>query len=290
MKSLDLVKLNPLMELTSGIPEIRVGLIDGPVATNLPDISSENVLGIQENNSGICSQKESTACQHGTFVAGILFAKRTSPAPAICPGCTLLLRPIFLENISGNRQMPSASALELAEAISDCVAAGTHVINMSVYLSQSSPKGIQELEKALNQTVKSGVIVVAAAGNQGTIGSTPITRHNWVVPVAACDLQGRLLSYSNFGSSIGRGGLRAPGDEVTSLGVDGKTLVLGGTSAAAPFVTGTVALLWSEFPNATAADIKLAITKARATRRKAIIPNLLDAWNAYQIMKTTLRK
>ena len=186
--------------------------------------------------------------------------------------------------------MPSASALELAEAISDCVVAGAHVINMSVYLSQHSPKGVHELEEALNQTVKRGVIVVAAAGNQGTIGSTPITRHNWVVPVAACDLQGRPLSYSNFGSSIGRGGLRAPGDGVNSLGADGKTLVLGGTSAAAPFVTGTVALLWSEFPNATAANIKLAITKARATRRKAIIPNLLDAWNAYKIMKTTLRK
>ena len=186
--------------------------------------------------------------------------------------------------------MPSASALELAEAITDCVNAGAHVINMSVYLSQHSPKGIHELENTLNLTVKRGVIVIAAAGNQGTIGSTPITRHNWVIPVAACDLQGRSLGYSNLGSSIGRGGLRAPGDGVTSLGADGKTLVLGGTSAAAPFVTGTVALLCSEFPNATAADIKLALTKTRSTQRKSIIPNLLDAWYAYQIMKTTLRK
>lgn len=287
MKPLDVVKLTPLMELTSGIQGIRIGLIDGPVATSLPGISSENIREIPEKISGTCSQKSSTACQHGTFVAGILSAKRTSAAPAICPDCTLLLRPIFLENASGSRQMPSASALELAEAIIDCVTAGTHVINMSVYLSQRSAKGIHELENALNHAVKRGVIVVASAGNQGVIGSTTITRHNWVIPVAACDLQGRLLGYSNLGSSIGRQGVRAPGDGITSLGAGGKTLVLGGTSAAAPFVTGTVALLWSEFPNATAADIKLAVTKAHVTRRKAIIPNLLDAWNGYQIMKTT---
>ena len=93
------------------------------------------------------------------------------------------------------------------------------------------------------------------------------------------------MNHSNLGSSVGRRGLGAPGDGVTSLGPEGKPLTQGGTSAAAPFVTGAVALLWSEFPNATAAEIKLAIIQASGTRRTTVVPPLLDAWRAYQFIR-----
>ena len=57
------------------------------------------------------------------------------------------------------------------------------------------------------------------------------------------------MRYSNFGNSIGRRGLSAPGDGITSLrDADGNAPTFGGTSAAAPFVTGTIALLKSVFP------------------------------------------
>jgi subtilisin family serine protease len=126
------------------------------------------------------------------------------------------------------------------------------------------------------------VIVVAAAGNQGTLGSTAITSHPWVIPVAAYDLAGRPLGQSNLGNSIGRRGLGALGDRVTSLGTDGKPITLGGTSAAAPFVTGAIALLWSEFPDVPAGAMKLAVAGAYARRRTTVVPPLLDAWGAYQ--------
>jgi subtilisin family serine protease len=135
--------------------------------------------------------------------------------------------------------------------------------------------------------VRRGVIVVAAAGNQGTLGSSAITRHPWVIPVVACDLRGRPMNESNLGSSIGRRGLTAPGDAITSLSAEGQPLTLGGTSVAVPFVTGTVALLWSEFPAATAAQIKLAISQASAPRRASVVPPLLDAAAAYQILLTS---
>jgi len=125
---------------------------------------------------------------------------------------------------------------------------------------------------------------VAAAGNQGTVGSSAITRHAWVIPVAACDTEGNPLNESNLGRSIGRRGLSAPGANVTSLGTNGKPQTLGGTSAAAPFVTGAIGLLWSEFPAAPATQVKLAVTQAGMPRRGTIAPPVLDAWAAYQVM------
>ena len=173
--------------------------------------------------------------------------------------------------------MPNATPEELAEAIIDSVNAGARVINLSSALVRPSPEGEIELEEALNHAARRGVITVAAAGNQGTVGSSAINRHSWVIPVAACDAQGKPLRDSNLGSSIGRRGLSAPGENITSLGTNGKPQTLGGTSAAAPFVTGAIALLWSEFPSASAAQIKLAVTQACLARRGTIAPPVLDA-------------
>lgn len=271
------------MEVTSGAPEVMIGLIDGPVAIDHPELASDNIREISGKLSGTCSIANSVACIHGTFVAGILCAKRGSSAPAICPQCTLLVRPIFAETTVGNGQMPTANPEELATAISDTINAGAQVINLSAALAQPSTRGERELEQVLNHAAMRSVIVIAAAGNQGTVGSTSITRHPWVIPVAACDLQGRPLGYSNLGSSIGNRGWSAPGDNITSLGTDSKPHTFSGTSAAAPFVTGAIALLFSEFLNATAMEVKYALTQASA-QRHTIVPPLLNAWVVYQVM------
>ncbi len=272
------------MERATGSPEVKIGLIDGPVVTQHPDLAGERLHEIPGKNGATCTQANSTACLHGTFVAGILSAKRNSPAPAICPDCTLLIRPIFAETTSGREHMPSATPQELAAAIIECIDAGARVINLSLALAQPSIKGEQALEEALNQAIRRGVIMVAAAGNQGTLGSSAITRHPWVIPVVACDLAGRPMNELNLGGSIGRRGLSAPGDGVTSLGAEGQPLTLGGTSVAAPFVTGAIALLWSEFPTASAGQIKLAVTQAGAPRRASVVPPLLDAMAAFQAL------
>jgi subtilisin family serine protease len=286
----ELVKLTALMERTRGTPELKIGLIDGPVVAQHPYLAGAHIREIPGNNGATCTKVNSTSCLHGTFVAGILSAKRNSPAPAICPGCTLLIRPIFTETASGSEHLPSATPQELAAAIIECIYAGARIINLSLALVQPSTKGEQALEEALNQAVRRGVILVSAAGNQGTLGSSAITRHPWVIPVVACDLRGRPTGESNLGNSIGRRGLSAPGDGITSLGADGQSLKLGGTSVAVPFVTGTIALLWSEFPTASAAQIKLAVTQASTPRRASVVPPLLDAVAAYQILLTASTK
>jgi subtilisin family serine protease len=76
--------------------------------------------------------------------------------------------------------------------------------------------------------------------------------------------------------------LTAPGKNVVSLGTEDRPQTSGGTSAAAPFVTGAVALLRSEFPNASAAHIKLALRQGSGRRHRRIAPPLLNAWAAYQ--------
>lgn len=284
MGPLEMVKLTSLMQRTSGRAEIVIGLIDGPVAINHPDLLSKNIHEIPGPLRGACERADSLACMHGTFVAGILSAKRGSPAPAICPDCTLLVRPIFTEATPRNGQMPSATPEDLAEAIIDTVKAGARVLNLSAGLMQSPSKGQRHLEEALDYAASHRVLSVAAAGNQGMLGSTVITRHPGIIPVAACDLRGYPLHFSNLGSSIGKRGLSAPAEAIVSLGPEGKLHTWGGTSAAAPFVTGTIALLWSEFPRATSAEVRHAVTQAPSPRRVTIVPPLLDARGAYQAL------
>src|ERR1700722_4686190 len=286
MGPLDLVHLTPLMARTMGRAEIKIGLIDGPVTVDHPDLAGQNIHRIAGRETGICSVPSSVACLHGTFVAGMLSAKRGSIAAAICPGCTVMGRSICAVTGSTNGGRPSAMPEELASAIIDTVNAGARLINLSAAVIRPSARGERELEEALSYAGKRNVIVVVAAGNQGTVGSSVISRHPWSIPVAACNLQGRLMAESNLGSSIGKYGLLSPGDEITSLGTNGKPQASGGTSAAGPFFTGAAALLWSGFPGASATQIRLALMHAGGLRRRTIAPPLLDAWAAYAAMES----
>jgi subtilisin family serine protease len=285
MMPIDLVKLNGLMERTAGRSEVAVAVIDGPVATSNPDLPAVRTHEVSESGRGACTRADSAACKHGTFVAGILFAKRGSAAPAICPECTLIVRPIFDELTTWSDDVPSAAPHDLGEAILHCIDAGARVINVSAGLAQLSSSSNRSLVEALDHAAAREVIVVAAAGNQGSLGSTSITRHPWVIPVAAYDRSGRPMQSSNFGSSIGRRGLGAPGEGVTSLGVESEQATLTGTSAAAPFVTGAAALLLSEYPDAKAAEVRFALTHAQGSRRTNVVPPLLNAWAAYEAMR-----
>lgn len=284
MHALELTGLLSLMAITSGIPDIVIGLIDGPVAMNHPDLTHENLRFISAETQS-CISPDDIACRHGTFVAGILNAKRNSPAPAICPGCTLLVRPIFRESESGSGELPSTTPAELASAIIECIDHGARILNLSVALVAPSPEGDLKLKGALDYAMMRHVIVVAAAGNQGVIGASALTRHPWVIPVVACDHRGRPAAYSNISGLIGKRGLRAPGEKIASLGTDGECERFVGTSTAVPFVTGAIALIWSESPQLTAPEIKSAVTGGSMDQRRCLIPPLLNAWEAYQAIR-----
>jgi hypothetical protein len=266
-----LVKLPPLRALTGGRSDILVALVDGPVATDVAAFAGARLRPL--GREGSCTRSGSAACGHGTFVAGLL--------AGICGGCTLLIRPIFAEE---GGELPQATPEELADAVRECVAAGARVINLSVALRDAG-RAARVLEAALDEAAAAGVLVVAATGNQSQVGSSVLTRHPAVLPVAACGADGQPTGDTNLSRSLGERGLLAPGAGVDGIGGDGQPVTMGGTSVAAPFVSGTAALLWSLFPDARAADVRRALIGQSRPRR--LVPPLLDAWGAYQSLSKT---
>ncbi|MFI9786297.1 S8 family serine peptidase [Kitasatospora sp. NPDC051984] len=251
VRPLDLIGLGPLMARTAGRPEVAVGLLDGLVAVEQPAFAGRRlrILPGRPDAAGgsLCASAGDGPCVHGSFVAGVLSADRASPAPGICPDCTLLIRPIF----AGHRANPlaaragplSAPAEELAAAVVEAVDAGARVLNLSVAPERPSGSGHRELTAALDHAAAHDVLTVVAAGNQGRLGSSVLIRHPWTIPVVAYDTRNRPMDLSNLGSSIGTRGLGAPGRAVVHLNPGERPLALAGTSVAVPFVTGTLALL-----------------------------------------------
>ena len=270
------INVESLMARTEGRPEIGIALVDGPVAVDHSGLERARIQPI--GAAAACRISDSGSCIHGTFVAGILVAHRSSGAPAIAPGCTLLVRPIFGESTRGDEV--SATPRVTAEAIVEAVDAGARVINVSSGPAMPTTVDSAVLQQALNHAAQRGVIVVAAAGNQAAVASSVITRHHGVIPVVGYGNSGSPAAYTNVSASAGRRGVGAPGDSVTSLAAGGGLTTMGGTSFATAFVSGTLALLWSLIPGAHANELRNAL----ATRGSSVVPVMLDAARAYRTL------
>ena len=288
MDPLNQTGLQSLMNISSGDANIVIGIIDGPIDLNHPALEDSNIKTVRDSQVVACKNASSIACSHGTFIAGILCARRGLPAPAICPNCKIIFNPIFKEetDYTNNKNMmivPSITPEELANAIIETIDAGARIINLSLGLSSSSLTTYGKLQQAYDYALYRAVIIVVAAGNYGYIGNISLINHNWLIPVAACNEDGRFDRSSNFGPSIGNRGVMAPGINIKSTFPGGKYTHMSGTSVAAPFVTGSIALLWSIFPYASPSAIMYSITLGTSfKRRRSIVPPLLDigaAWN-----------
>jgi subtilisin family serine protease len=305
MDPLSLIRLRSLMNISGGSPDITIGLIDGPVDLNHPAFNGSTIRAVKDSQLAECKNAGSIACSHGTFIAGILCAKRGLSAPAICPSCTLLLRPIFTEqrrimknsnknnntNKSDTYLFPSSNPEDLSDAIIEIVNAGARIINLSLGLSTSSLVTYPELQEAYDYARQHGTIIIAASGNQGNIGSISLLHNQWIIPVAACDEYGHLDPMSNFGPSVGGRGLMAPGINVTSTSSGGGYVKMSGTSFAAPFVTGVLALLWSVFPTASPAQLVRSIRVGSSHHlHRSIMPPLLNVETVYHLLESITKK
>lgn len=277
----DLVRLRPLMASGTGSAEVVVAVIDGPVAAHpdLPALSGTAGPGPHE----VPGSRETTAAAHATFVAGVLVARRGSSAPAICPGCTMLVDPV----LDGAAPVPVS---RMAAAVARCVDRGAWIINLSVSTAAPAARTERELTVALDYAMRRHRLVVAATGNQAALGGSALTAHPWVIPVAGFTRRGLPMAESNLGASVGRRGLGGPGEGVTSTAPGGGYVRGGGTSVAAAFVTGALALLWSAFPHAPGALVRaVAVGTSRSGRRPSVVPPLLNADAAYRALAVAAR-
>lgn len=269
------IRAETLLARTAGQPQIAIGLIDGPVDRRHPDLSALDIRGATEHGSVTCQRTRSEACQHGTFVAGILAAKRGSPAPAIAPQCRVISHVLFCES-DKVEQCPLVTPGQLADALLEILGQGVRIVNLSLGLANAQRPELARLMSAYDQARERGVLLVGAAGNQGAQGVNPLFDHDWVLPVAACDLDGQLMPGSNSGATLAQRGLLAPGMGITSTAAGGGYTQLSGTSVAAPFLTGVLALLSSLYPHAEAGQLREAVLAA-APRQREGTPPVLDA-------------
>jgi Subtilase family/PatG C-terminal len=247
---------------------VPMAVIDGPYDPGaLSGILAEQPVSL---GNASCNVNPNSACVHGTFVMGLLGARRSAPIPGLCPDSKILHVPLFVDNGS-----PQSSVAKLASAISLAVAAGARLINLSLAILGDEAQHHAGLAAALDQAEASGAVLVVAAGNQGRVATGQLLLHPVTIPVVAVDAAGRLLPECNFGPPILQRGIAAIGHNVVGYAPGGGATAMSGTSVATAVASGTLANLWSGFPQAKGADILAAV--ARLGPRIGSTPPMLDA-------------
>lgn len=233
--------LTELWAETLGEPEISIAILDGPIDLAHPDLQAANI--IQLDSTFTASANHSAASAHGTHVASIIFGNHNGAVKGVAPRCRGISIPIFKDKKDGG--IAPCSQVDLARAISLAVDQGADVINISGGEFSTTGKAHPLLANAVQDCFKRGVLIVAAAGNQGCNclhipGALPS-----VIAVGAMDREGQPLEFSNWGELYQHQGILAPGSGIVGASPDGETALKSGTSYATPIVAGAAALLLS---------------------------------------------
>jgi cyanobactin maturation PatA/PatG family protease len=137
------------------------------------------------------------------------------------------------------------SQIDLARAITQAVEHGAHIINISGGELDAAGEGHQLLSNAVRLCASEGVLIVAAAGNDGCRCLHVPAALPAVLAVGAMDARGRPLEFSNWGDAYRRQGILALGEKIVGAVPGGGTERRSGTSYATPIVSGVAALLVS---------------------------------------------
>lgn len=254
---------------------VRVAIIDSGVEASVGQLRGRVSAGI-DVTPAVPTQRANTDCYgHGTAVAGIVAA---APADGIgfvgvAPGVRLVpIRQTWGLDVQGKTVEGRPS--KLIQAMYAAVNSGASVMNISITV----PAGplTQQTRRAFMAAVEyaraRNVVIVAASGNADENGNQHVLdtypaalagQYDNVIAVGGIGPDGHLFSESVYGTTPWVS-VVAPADQVISTFIDkgivGSRLQSArGTSYAAPFVTGTVALLQSRYPGITAAEVKQRI-------------------------------
>jgi hypothetical protein len=242
-----MLNLPEAWELTTGSPEVVVGVVDSGIDPSHADLAGAVLPGYDFVDRD-ADAADPPGGGHGTAVSGVAAARANNGVGGVgaCFDCRLMpLRVLGRDNIALNTN--TAAAIDYA------VDHGAAVVNASIYGEHSPTR----LRNAVVRARAAGVLVVAAAGNEGTTTPEYPAAFPETVSVAAATQTGTLASFSGRGAWVK---VAAPDcAPVTVLG-DG-TLVACGTSVSTPLVAGIAALLRTRAPFATADELERALTQ-----------------------------
>lgn len=235
----------------AGKHQVKVAVIDTGIDKNHPELKG-SIL----SSSNIINPMNPTAADiHGTHVAGIIAAKKDNGIGGygMDPSAKILSYDVFGGDIWTFDYI-------IANAILEAVDQGADVINMS--LGSSMPSTV--LQEAVEKAINKGVVVVAAAGNDGMEMQNYPASYEGVISVGSVNNAKKLSDFSTYGASTD---VVAPGENVYAPFYDPKSQKgssferLSGTSMASPAVAGAVALLLSKNPKLTPAQVEYILEK-----------------------------
>lgn len=231
---------------------------------------------------------------HGTHIAGILGGSGFAGKGKYCgmaPGCELLMIKALDKRGNGNAQMFLKT---LDWIIRNQKRYGIRILNISVGMLNTAKETEQrKLLEKVDQVWDAGIVVVAAAGNNGPRGQsiTVPGLSRTVITVGSCDDErggtGPMREgYSSRGPTAGcvmKPEVVAPGSAIVSCGIKGNGyLAKSGTSMATPVVSGAIALLLEKEPDLSPAQIKLRLYESSVDMGR---PKRVQGWGRLDVMK-----
>ena len=221
-------------EVTAGSSSINIAILDTGIDLDHPDLTNKVISNINFSSSATTDD----VYGHGTHVAGIAAATTNDGIGVAGLGysCTIMNVKILADYGTGSYSSICSGIIWAADN-------GAEVINMSVGGSSNS----SALEDAVNYAWSKGVVVVAAAGNEGkTMPFYPAYYTNCIA-VAATDANDARASWSNYGDWVD---VAAPGVSIYSTLKNGNYGYKSGTSMASPHVAGLAALVFTTVSDA----------------------------------------
>ncbi|NGO08136.1 type VII secretion-associated serine protease mycosin [Streptomyces sp. HC44] len=257
--ALDAMHTQEAWQTTKG-QGITVAVLDTGVDAEHPDLAG-NVLAGKDMVGFGAGRGDRAWARHGTAMAGIIAGNGHGPGNAdgvmgIAPEAKILpVRVILEDGDSARGKARNTRGNALAEGIRWAADHGADVINLSLGDDSKSAHPEATEDAAVQYALKKGAVVVASAGNGGEKGdhiSYPAA-YPGVIAATAVDRYGTRASFS---TRRWYATVSAPGVDVVIADPDRKYYEGWGTSAAAAFVSGAVALVRAAHPNLAPAQIK----------------------------------